>query len=422
VYASKISSAAETVPGLSNIGTLIGPLALQFINSVVPILLEYITTFEVWDSAQTELKFLLFRVYLSNTLNTLILTLSYILLMDPFLLASYPSLRKSLELKINPTFSCRVDQAADGLFVLVAVTWAIQLVSFIASPLSMRLLAWIMGQPWVKYEFNIAMNMVKKFSFLGLVFVAFPFAPLTMIFVPFYMYIGFRFENYTLKHYYSKPKRPFRGQQASLLYAIFYLVTFVLVGLSVSCYFITTKTMAKNCDIQDRYVGLCAEADSLDSNDVCAVSKSSKYYSIWGAGGDYPAVVCLDACGPFVDERSGMAAFKDVVVGDSVLAVVWAAIFEVPYVPWFLTVCLAMWVAAGTNVLEVSKIASSSKERVLESQIQASEADRKRQERIITKLKSIEEDEDPEENKEEHVVAVPAPGAMAVGTFAEKEK
>jgi hypothetical protein len=312
VYASKISDEAKNIPGLSNIGTFIGPLSLQVINAVVPTLLEQITHLEKWDSAQTELKFLLFRVYLSNTLNTLILTLSYIILMDPFLLAQYPSLRRSLELAESDVFTCRVDQAADGLFTLVGTTWAIEMASFIGTPLGMKLFSDFLGKPWVKSEFNIAQAMVKKFSFLGLVYVAFPFAPLAMVFVPIYGFIQFKFEKYVIKRFYAKPKRPFKGQQAALLYAIFYMITYILVGMSVSGYFVTTKTMAKNCDIQDSYVELCQ--DDVQ-NELCTPDPSSDYYAFWGKKNNYPRSICSLACGPFVADRSALSAFKDSITG-----------------------------------------------------------------------------------------------------------
>jgi hypothetical protein len=313
IYASKISATAKDIPGVNNMGALIGPLALQAINAIVPPLLELITQLEQWDSAQTELKFLLFRVYMSNTLNTLILTLSYILLMDPLLLAEYPTLRRSLELKDSGVFSCRVDQAADGLFTLVGSTWAIQMASFIGSPMSMRVLAYATGKPWVKTEFNIADAMVKKFSFLGLVFVAFPFAPLAMAFVPVYLFLAFKWEKYVIKRYYAKPKRPFKGQKAALLYAVFYLLTYILVGITVSGYFLTTKSMAKDCDIQDEYVHLCSDAVA---GDTCHADSGSKYYSFWGKDGDYPKVICENKCGPFVQERSALSAFKDSITGE----------------------------------------------------------------------------------------------------------
>jgi hypothetical protein len=75
------------------------------------------------------------------------------------------------------------------------------------------------------------------------------------------------------------------------------------------------------------------------------------------------------------------------------LSQIWAAIFEYPYVSWFLVIALALVVSMRRNAFEVSKFASYNKERAMESQIQSIEAERKRQEKMIARLKSIEADE-----------------------------
>jgi hypothetical protein len=62
-------------------------------------------------------------------------------------------------------------------------------------------------------------------------------------------------------------------------------------------------------------------------------------------------------------------------------------------VPWFLVITLAITVSMRINAFEVSKFASYNKERAMESQIQSIEAERKRQEKMIARLKSIEADE-----------------------------
>ena len=56
-------------------------------------------------------------------------------------------------------------------------------------------------------------------------------------------------------------------------------------------------------------------------------------------------------------------------------------------------VCLAIAVVTRTNAAEVTKVASYSKERALEAQIQASDAERKKQEKMLAKLKSIEQED-----------------------------
>ena len=92
-------------------------------------------------------------------------------------------------------------------------------------------------------------------------------------------------------------------------------------------------------------------------------------------------------------------------MGFTVLDGIWRAIFEYPYLPWFVAISLAVVISMRQNTYEVTKFSSFHKERALESQILASEAERKRQEKMIAKLKSIEEEEEVGENE---VVAVGA--------------
>ena len=49
-------------------------------------------------------------------------------------------------------------------------------------------------------------QMVKLLSYLGIIFITLPFAPLSIIFVPIGAFINFKWEKYWLKRLYSKPK------------------------------------------------------------------------------------------------------------------------------------------------------------------------------------------------------------------------
>jgi hypothetical protein len=57
---------------------------------------------------------------------------------------------------------------------------------------------------WIRSEVDIALLMVDKLSFVGLVFLCFPFAPLATIFAPIYFFIIFKHEEYFLKRLYNK--------------------------------------------------------------------------------------------------------------------------------------------------------------------------------------------------------------------------
>jgi hypothetical protein len=67
VIAEKLSSSLP-----SSITILIVPAAITFINSASPNIFKLITNFEKWDSGQTNLNVLLFRMFFSNILNVII--------------------------------------------------------------------------------------------------------------------------------------------------------------------------------------------------------------------------------------------------------------------------------------------------------------------------------------------------------------
>ncbi|KAJ1437470.1 hypothetical protein B484DRAFT_477389 [Ochromonadaceae sp. CCMP2298] len=384
VSAGAIASRSSRASGLKGVGPFIVPAALNIINSLVPQVLQLISKLEGWDSARTELKFLLVRIYLSSELNTVILTLSFLMLADPYLLAQYPWLRESIQFEPADQFDCRLDQVADGLFTLVGATWVTQLLSF-ASPCLKRGLYWLLGWPWAREEFKVAEAVVKKLGFLGLVFVSIPFAPLSIVFVPPYLFLSFKAEKFCIKHLYSRPKRPFRGSQAALLYSVFYLLTYLLVGVTVSTYFFTTKTMAKSCDIQDDYVGLCL--DEVE-DDLCTPDKDSSYHTFWGQDSDYPAIICQSACGPFVHSRSAAGTFKDSLLNYPVLLSIYEALFEHPYVPWVLFFSAVVLLSVRKNIADVAQYSVYSKDKALGAQTAASQEERKRQERVICGLQS----------------------------------
>lgn len=391
---------------LHNISSFIAPFMLTAINTIVPILLKYINAVEKWDTIQTDLNVALLRSFISNTLNSGILALSYLMLADPFLLGDKPTIRNGIELQTNVNYPCRLDQASDGLFTLMLVTWAINLASMYGTPFAMKIFTeYIMRKPWVKSEFDTADQMVKLLNFLGLIFMAFPFCPLAMIFVPFFLGINFKFEKYCVKHWYARPKRIARGQSIGLVFTLAYLATFVLLGCTMGFYFLTTKSFAKSCSIQDEHLDLCAGA--LSSENICTLDPNSEYYnfvkSLYGTSG-YPTKVCHNACGPFVDATSNFTPIKDRMLSVAPVFIVWEILFVYPYLPWFLVIVLAIVVAVKVNSMDVLTYSSFNKERELEAHIAMIEAERKRQEKTIKKLKHLS---NLDEHKDEGLVKSP---------------
>lgn len=325
INSKQIASSFPSLPGVGSIGSLISPFVLESINTATPLILNWITSFEMWDSGQTELNLILFRMYLSNTLNTVILALTYILLADPLLLASLPQLRTDLELPISSAYDCRIDQVADALFSLMILTWFFRVVLVAASPIATNVFRWVRGKPWERSEFQVAEQMVKLLSFLGIVFLNLSFAPLSMVFVPFCVYFGTKWEIFWVNKLYSKPKRSWRAHRAAIIYSFFFFVTFLLVGVSTSGYFMYCRTLSKSCEIQDAKVHLCLYDYNDLTSQTCTTDASSKYYSLYSS--NYPASVCSTSCGPFVDIEYPAYSLLRYTDGSFIFSAIWYCLF-----------------------------------------------------------------------------------------------
>ncbi len=142
IYTESITEWLGTTP-FKNFASALAPLALNVLNSISPPLMKAITDLELWDSGQMKLNVLLFRMYLSNILNTLILALSYLMLSDPMLLANFATVRGSLELTESDLFACRVDQTADAMFSLYTTNFVIG-----------NIIIFAMGFGWEKVRFD----------------------------------------------------------------------------------------------------------------------------------------------------------------------------------------------------------------------------------------------------------------------------
>lgn len=357
------------VPVVNKLDALVVPLILNFINGTLPMMLKGITQLEGWDSAETISNIILFRMYLSSILNALLIAFSYLILTDPELLVESPTLRSSLGVELNLTeFACRFDQAAAGLFNLVLFTWALDNANFLLTPLSNYVVAKIMKKPFIKTEFAVAENMVKRLNFVGLLFISLPFCPLTWMFTPFFLGVGFKWEKNIIKYFYSKPKRQWNGQRAGLFYTVFLSLTFVALGMVISGYFFTSKTFVKDCSIDS----------SIDD--------------------------CVHACGPFIYAESNLDPFQQIISRYTILTIFWQACFKYPYLPWFTIIMLSLLLAIKQNTLLIDRFTSVGKEKMLEAQIFAIDMDRKKQEKKLRKLKAIEismlEDEKDEGEKE----------------------
>lgn len=209
------------------------------------------------------------------------------------------------------------------MFSLMMLTWLFRVVFIVLNPMTDYLLAvYVRKTTWVKAEFSVAQQMVKLLSYLGIIFITFPFAPLSIVFVPLTTLLSIKWEKFWLKRLYCKPKRPWKAHKAAFIYTVFFLTTFVLVGVTICGYFMYTRTLAKSCAIQDEYVQLCVYGYLNEGSSKCTTDSSSKYFALYGAS-SYPGVICSTACGPFVDVASPVDAFIEYASSSFVVDVIW---------------------------------------------------------------------------------------------------
>lgn len=363
----KLIANTVTIPGLGNVGSFVPPLVLEVINALNPIVLRAITKLEKWDSGQTQFNLVLFRIYVASTLNVLVLAFSYLLLADPFLLASYPTFRSNLVIPTNTGYSCTLDQAADGLFTLFVITFIVRLAMIVAKPIGFYILSVIRSKDWVKEEIDIAHQTVKMLRYYGVIFIAAPFSPLILIFAPVGAYIVFKWEKYFIKKLYAKPKRSWKPHRANYIITLFYAITITVTMLGISAYLFLVPTYAKTCSIQDDYPHLCKYGYLNLSNTTCTTDSSNKYYSLYKD--NYPAVICDNACGAFINDYSMLSSFLSYIATIEFLNVIYQILFVYPYFPWAVIIFLSIFIAMIRNDSYVLKLTAFNREKGFEMQI-----------------------------------------------------
>lgn len=374
---------------------IIVPGTVTAINSGTPMLLKYITRMEKWDSGQVELNILLFRMYLSNMLNLLILAFSYALLADPMLFAEKDNyeLRQRVEREFDDDgYTCRLNQTADGMFTLVLTEFVLNPIIFFGAGYGNVVLSWV-TKKWVKVEFDIAQRMVAMLYFVALMFLCFPFAPLTVIVMPLMLAARLKLEKKFSLMLYARPRTIWVAHKSGITFTIFYMLSLLFIALPSAAYFLTRKTFPKDCDIQDEFIGLCASALNTTTN-TCTLDTSSDFYDLFSdtsyCRDGYPACICEFACGPYVSEINSYESFKQYVY--SIVAVKYFYEYLIQYScgAWLLFTLCYILARMRRNTIKVANEAFSDKERGLLSHIEILENEKKKNEKLIQRLKLID--------------------------------
>lgn len=392
IQSQSIQNGLKNIAFLKQLSTFIVPAAVTAINSTTPWIYEMLTKLEHWDSGQTELNMLLIRMYLSNMMNLLILAISFAMLADPFMLADNNSytLRLRVEQSFSDNFTCRMNQAASGMFSLILTEFALNALVYLAvGYLNIFLNRYF--YPTGKKEFNIAQRMVSLLYFVSLMTLTFPFAPLSVIFFPIMLSLRIKWEKYISLHFYSKPKSLWAPHKAGSFFAMFFLISILIVALPASMYFISRSTFPKSCPIQDNEIGLCS--GEVGTDNTCELNVDSEYYDLYKKTSycsAYPLCICEDACGPFVNSVNAFAPFRKSIQGIQVLDVFWEYVINTSYGAWVISCLFYVIAKMRKNSIKVSSESFKEKEKNYETHIQSLENEKKKHEKIIQRLKLMD--------------------------------
>ena len=104
----------------------------------------------------------------------------------------------------------------------------------------------VQNAPTIKYEpFEIEPAMINLFSYMSLVMITFPFAPLAMVFLPVAFWIKIKWEVWVTISYQARPVKTWQAQKSGLIFTSFYLATLVIYRLTCHDIFSKHKHLSK---------------------------------------------------------------------------------------------------------------------------------------------------------------------------------
>jgi hypothetical protein len=394
-YADTVIQKASKYSELKPISRYIQSLTFQAISTAMPMIADTSTQFEKWDSGHVELLISTARNYLSNTVNTLVVAIAFYVFADPMLFANsgLSTLRK-IAMSESVSLPCRLDHVADSVFTLILTTCISDLLSFVAMPFARYLKAQLFpnssNQTTPQKQFDVADNIVNRLLFIGVLFLLVPFAPLALMLAPVFIYVIIKWQTHWILVCYRKPKKPWKAHQAMPLFSLFYLVTLLLLCVMPSFYFLTTKTFAKDCGIQDRYTHLCVSGTLDTASYVCQLDSHSTYYRAYQSA-SYPADICSNSCGAFVQNSNSFDSVKQELYRSYAVQVIWEIAFSYSYLPWIVCVMLCIVVALMRNSIRIGLSSAVNKDKIYEAKIISLEAELAVTGKKLGKLQAIDD-------------------------------
>lgn len=390
INASEVTDPLSGIPILGSLSSIILGLLLNVINAFTPTAIKIIDAFECWDSFEISTYYLSFRIFLSNFLNTALLGASFLFLADPFLAANYPAIRKPIQVP-HKDGTCRIDEVGDGLLTILLTSLPSDMILIYLVALKDQLIAYILQHPYVKKEFELSESILRVLNFVSLSFMCLPFNPLVVLLMPTYVYLNVKIEKALLLQLYSKPKHPWKAQRASSFFTVVYIASMVSISIPWTLYFLSTRTFAKNCDIQDHYVDLCLYHSADPS--LCVLNTNSEFYSNFKEYSEnYPAVICKEACGPFVNHVTAFEPLNEYITTTIVLRYLWWYLVELPYFPWLASLILFILCGRYINSIAVTEESKVSTESVYKAKVATLQAENSKLSKKIEKLKTIQSD------------------------------
>ncbi|CAM9288208.1 unnamed protein product, partial [Discosporangium mesarthrocarpum] len=205
--AEQLQAVSWLATASGTIATSIVPATVTVINAIMPVLIKAITKLEKWDTEKTVTYMLTTRMFLAKILNAFIQALGYMILANPFFIATdqYSEIRVQVGQTFTPSeFSCRLDQASTGLFQLVVTEFVFSKILNYSTLKAGQMKAMLSNKIFVKPEFEVAKRMVSLLYFQALILAAFPFFPMGTVFIVLFLYLSFKFEKMLLMTYQVK--------------------------------------------------------------------------------------------------------------------------------------------------------------------------------------------------------------------------
>lgn len=305
---------------LAPLADFIVPVAVSVLNALQPPILTALSKFEKWDSGGTQVKTLVWRLFIAKMLNMLLQVFSFAQLADPYMLRSPSfgmsdtsfliSVRQSTQKRFQPeSYQCRADQTGAGIFQLVVAEFVVSKIIAISMPFAFKFLARVRGKVWKKAQHSVAQAMAALLFFTQLVMNSFAWAPYSAVASALLLYFTFKFEVFLLRRFQVKPLRPWSAKDAGGFFVKFYLIS-LSIAIFGNMMVLTNKTFPKQCGLMQSTVEAQFGSDpwctAIETYTQQALIDNSadedvdaRVNSLYLTGGElayWQSAKCVDAC------------------------------------------------------------------------------------------------------------------------------